>query len=203
MRAFASRYLFPILGAIALLLFAFTATAHAADAVAPPDSSWLDLARPVFDAAMAGHYLAAFSFALVAAVAGFKRYAPGKAGEFARSDIGGVLTTFGISFFGAVGTAMAATGSGWSGFSLSVLKMSGGIAFLAIGGYVGIKKLLIPVLKKYQSKFPAWMGPAFTLFYFLFDKPDPITEAEKAGAAAVAANPAKGVEAITGEGEKF
>ncbi len=203
MRALFSRYLYPVVVVIGLMLLAFTATAHAAAAVTSPDSSWLDLARPVLDAAKAGHYLAAFAFALVFAVAMFKRYAPGKVGEWARGDVGGVLTTFGISFFGAVGTATLATGSGWAGLSLDLAKTAGGVALLAIGGYVGIKKLVIPFLKKIQPKFPSWTAPGFTLIYFLFDKPDAITEAEKAGAAAVAAKPAEGAEAVTGKPETF
>jgi len=195
-------HLYVLLSVVVLGLLSFAGMAFAAGAATPDDGSLLDAARPVFDAIMAGHFLAAAAFGLVLAVAAFKRYAPGKAGEFARTDVGGVLTTFGMSFFGACANALLAF-KGWAGISFGMMKMAGGIGFLAIGGYVGVKKLIIPVLRKYQSKFPSWMGPAFTLIYFLFDKPDAIKEAEAAGDKAVADKPAQGAEAITGKPDTF
>lgn len=178
---------------VAVFLMAFTATAFASGVATGDEFNLLDMARPILDAAMAGHYLAAFAFALVLSMAALKKYAPEKYGikTFVRSDVGGVMTTFGMSFFGAIATATLAT-KGFAGLSLGLMKMAGGIGFLAIGGYVGIKKLVVPLLKKYQSKFPAWTAPGFVLVYFLFDRPDPIAKAESAGEAAVAATPAPG-----------
>jgi len=94
---------------------------------------------------MAGHYLAGFAFALVLGMAAFKRYAPEKYGirKFAQSDVGGVITTFGMSFFGAIATATLAM-KGWAGCRSASFAWPAGIGFLAIGGYVGIKKLLNP-----------------------------------------------------------
>lgn len=181
------------LSVLGALLLAFTATAFASGVATGDETNLLDMAKPLLDAAMAGHYLAAFAFALVLSVAALKKYAPEKYGikAFVRSDVGGVLTTFGMSFFGAIATATLAM-KGFGGLSFGLMKMAGGIGFLAIGGYVGIKKLLIPLMKKYQPKFPAWTAPAFMLAYFLFDRPDPVAKAETAGAAAVVANPAPG-----------
>ncbi len=184
------------LGVALLGFLSFAATASAAGAVVPEDGSLLDLARPIVDAAMAGHYLAALAFALVLSVAAFKRYAPGKLGEFARTDFGGALTTFTMSFATAIGLATAAY-KGFEGWSFGLLKTASIVGFLAIGGYVGVKRLLVPVLKKLALKAPAWTQPFFTIFFFVFDKPDPITDAEKAGAAAVAAKPATGTDGAT------
>lgn len=201
MRTNINRFL-AVLSVFFLLTVSTVASAFAAGAATPSDGSLLDYARPAFDAIMAGHYLAAVALALVMSMAAFKRYAPGKAGTFARSDVGGVITTFGMSFFGAAATSLAAF-KGWGGMTFGMLEMAGGIGFLAIGGYVGVKKLIIPILKRYQSKFPAWSAPAFVLIYFLFDKPDPIKQAEAAGDKAVEASPAKGAEAVTGKPETF
>lgn len=186
---------------IVLLLIGFTATAHAADAVTPPDGSLLDVARPVYDAIMAGHYIASVALALVLGVALLKRYTgnTSKLGKFVHGDIGGALTTFAVSFFGAIATATLATGSGWAGLSLSVLKVSSGVAVAAIGGYTIIKKLVIPLLKPIAAKAPAWMQPVFSILFWAFDKPDATTTATDAGNAAVAASPAQGTTAVTGD----
>lgn len=208
MRNYVSK-IFTVLSLAVLALLAFTVSAHAADAVTPPGDSWLDLARPVFDAIKGGHYIAAAALALVLSVGLLKLYAKKipKVGEWldtaVHTDVGGTLTTFAMSFGGALATATMATGSGWSGLSLSVLKMSGLVGLTAIGGYVGIKKLLIPLLKKIAPKCPAWTQPLFAAVFWLFDKPDPVAEAEGAGNDAVAANPAPGSTKITGEPEKF
>ena len=77
------------LGFLGVLLTGFVVSAHAAQMASPDNGNLLDLARPVFDQIMAGHYIAAAAFALVLSVALVKRYAPGKLGEFVHSDMGG------------------------------------------------------------------------------------------------------------------
>lgn len=186
-----------------VVLLSMNAGAYAATETVPQDGSWLDLARPVFDSIMSGHYVAASALALVLAVATLKHYAnSGSLGKFVHSDAGGVVTTFAMAFFGAVAAATAATGSGWSGFSLEVARVSAFLGLTAIGGYVGIKKLILPVLAPYIAKAPAWVQKAFALVTWAFDRKfaggAAEAEAKKAGQAAVDAKPGSGVSGVLG-----
>lgn len=194
------------LSVIGLLMLGFVGTAFAQSQAMDDQQSLLDMARPIFDAIMSGSYLAAAAFALLASVAAFKRYAPGRAGAFARSDVGGVATTFLMSFFGAAATSLLAF-KGWAGMSLAMLKMSAGVAFLAIGGYVGIKKFLLPLLAPYLAKLPAWAQPGVKLLLWFFDRHDPaereLAKAKAAGETAVAESPPQGAESVTGKPEEF
>lgn len=201
-----TRKLFAPVVTLLILVFGFSATAFAQSQTLGEQETLLDLARPVFDAIMSGSYLAAAAFALVFAVALFKRYAPGRAGAFARSDVGGVATTFAMSFFGAAATSLLAF-KGWAGISLAMLKMSAGVAFLAIGGYVGVKKFLLPLLAPYLAKLPAWAQPMVKLVLWFFDRHDPakreLDKAKTAGDKAVEANPPQGADSVTGKPEQF
>lgn len=188
------------LGVVAVALLGFFTSAQAAENLSPDDGNLLDLARPVFDQIMAGHYVAASALALVLAVALVKRYAPGKFGEFVHSDPGGALTTLLMSFGGALATATMG-GSPWS---WGMLWAAGGVAVTAAGGYSLIKKLVIePFLKPWSAKAPAWMRPILALVLWVFDKPtsaaETIKDSEAAGEAAVVANPGAGADGITGE----
>ena len=185
------------IGAVALLAFlgVFTATAFASSAVVevPPDGSWLDLARPVYEAFVHGQKLYAGMLALVLAVALFKRYAPDKWG--AHTDIGGALTTLIGSFAGAMATTLA------SGNAVSwvMVKTATMIAVGAAGGYSLIKKLVIePFLRPYAAKAPAWLKPILSMILWIFDRPSPVAVAEAAGNEAVAAKPPTGVAEVVG-----
>lgn len=185
-----------LLALVTIMLLCFAGTAFAADAVAPPDASLQDLAAPVYNAIAAGHYLAATALALVLTVALVKRYAgTGKVGTFVHSDVGGALTTLAMAFFGAIATATAA-GATWH---WSMLGTAGLVAFTAAGGYALVKKLVIPLLKKLEPKLPAWTAPIFALVFFVFDKPDAIEQATKAGDDAIRATPATGADGVTGK----
>lgn len=182
------------LGIVGVMLTGFLVSAHAAQAVAPEDGNLLDLARPIFDEIMKGHYTAAAALALVLSVALVKKYAPGKAGQFVHSDPGGALTTLLMSFGGALATATMG-GAAWS---WGMMWTAGSIAFSAAGGYVLFKKLLVePILKPLSKKTPMWMAPVWSIVFFLFDKKiseaEALKQATDAGAAAVAAKPATGV----------
>jgi len=184
--------------AILALLGVFTATAFAANAVSPDDQSWLELLKPVYEAFMRGEKLYAGMLALVAAVALTKRYAPEKWGiaKFVHSDPGGALLTLVASFGGAMATAISA-GSlpGWAMAKTAML-----IAVGAAGGYSIIKKLLVePFLRPWAAKAPAWLRIPLNAVLWIFDRPMPVAKAEAAGQAAVDANPAGGVEAVTGK----
>lgn len=174
-----------------LALFAFAGTAFAAGEVTPNDGSLLDLARPVFDQVMAGHYFAATCLALVLAVALLKRYATtGKVGTFVHSDVGGLATTFAMAFFGAAATAAIAGGS----WSWALIRTAGGVGAAAIGGYTAAKILYAKLTESawYAAKAPAWLKPIVALFGFVLDKPSAVKNAQAAGDAAVKANPAPG-----------
>lgn len=189
---------------LGMLVAGLVTSAHATQTMSPDDGNWLDLARPVFDAIMAKQYIPAVAFALVLSVALVKRYAPEWKGlrKFVHSDPGGVLTTFLMSYFGAFGTAAAATGSGWAGLTLAVAKTSGLVALAAIGGYVGVKKFLLPLLQPLMNKAPSWMQPLFTFVFWAFDKKLAAAETERkadeAGDAAVADKPSTGVDGVLG-----
>lgn len=188
------RFLAPIsvaLGFLGVLLAGFVVSANAASTVTPDDGNLLDLARPVFDEIMKGHYVAAASLALILCVALVKRYAPGKAGEFVKSDVGGSLTTLLMSFGGALATATMG-GAPWSwamGWTAATLAVT------AAGGYVLIKKLIVePILRPLSKKTPAWMAPVWSMIFWAFDrKVEAAANATKAGDVAVAAKPSTGI----------
>jgi hypothetical protein len=179
------------LGLLGVLLTGFFVSAQAGQSMAPEDGSLLDMARPIFDEIMKGHYIASAALTLVLSVALLKRYAPGKLGTFVHSDAGGSLSTLLMSFGGALATATIG-GAPWT---WGMMWTAGGVAVTAAGGYVMFKKLIVePILKPLSKKTPAWMAPAWGLVFWLFDKKvNELEAAQKAGDAAVAANPATGV----------
>lgn len=184
------------LGTLGMLLTGFLVSAHASSTVAPADGNLLDLARPIFDEIMKGHYIAAASFALVLSVALLKRYAPGKLSTYVHSDAGGALTTLFMAFGGALATATMG-GAPWTwGMCWAAL----GVGVTAMGGYTAIKKLFVePLLRPLMARAPAWSQPLFALVMWIFDKSTLATKsAEAAGTVAVAANPGAGADAVTG-----
>lgn len=195
-----------LLPLIVLACFAGSSFAAGAATSAADEPSLLELLRPVYDAFRGGHYIAAGALALVFAVAIAKRYAPGKVGAFLHSDAGGVVATLAISF-GASLAAFTGAGQPWS---WSIAWTAGGVAFAAAGSYAMIKKLLVePLLasKWWAEKAPAWLKAAAQIVLWIFDKPAAseleIEKAEKAGDAAVKADPSPGAEKIAGKPEKF
>lgn len=192
----------PIIIALTTLFatfLAFTATAFAAEGVTPDQGSLLDLAKPVYEAIMAGHYLAAACLAVVVVVTAARRYAPGKVGEFLASKPGAVLATFATALAGAFATALLAGAP----FTLALAKTGLGIAVAAAGGYSIIRILIVePLLASswYANKAPAWLKAAMGLVLWAFtQKESPaIAKADAAGAAAVAANPSKGLADVAG-----
>jgi len=194
-----TKKLFAFLSVVFMGLLAFSATAHASDAVASGDGSLVDLAKPVFDAIMHSQWWVAASLVLVLLVAGFKRYATGKASEFAHSDVGGSTLILLGAFGSAFATGLMATGTG--AFSFAVAKTALKVAIGAAGGYSLLKKLLAPILTKLSAKAPAWAKAPLTMLLWVLDTPSAATKAAAAGQKAVEAKPAEGVTAITGEPE--
>lgn len=191
-------------------LLSLTGTALAqgvADTAGAADPSWLDLARPVIDATLHKQPALAGALALVLAVALLRQLATGRTSKFwsmVKSDAGGTALTF----FGALGTAVAAAMTAGTMPSWGLLWSAIGIAAAASGGYTAIRRLVAPALRWVEDKVPAPLRPMVTfvfnlVLYFFEKKPGAIAEAEKAGADAVKAKPAQGAEAVTGAPKKF
>lgn len=185
-----------------IALLSLTATVFAAGEVLPPDSSLLDLAQPVFHAVMAGQGMLAAALALILVVAAARRYLPQflpAAGPFIKSDAGSMLSTFLLSLGGAFATAFTAGAA----LSLGVAKAAFGVAFLAAGGYQGLKHLVAPILRKVQGMLPAKLRPLLDVVLWIFDRRSPAEKAEAAGNAAVAASPATGAAGVVGTPKNF
>jgi hypothetical protein len=178
-------------------LVAFTGTAVAAD-VSTDGAPLLDLAKPVLDAVMGGHWLAGAALALVLAVSLIRRYGA-KRFPVLTTDAGGTALTFLTSLGGAVGTAALAG----SAPSLALLWTALGVAAVASGGYTALKRLAAPALRWLEAKAPAWarpfVGPVIAVLLWFVDRPSAIAKAKAAGDAAVEANPPTGAAGVVGE----
>lgn len=176
---------------VAVALVSFAATAFAAGAAAPADGSWLDLARPVFDAVMSGNYLAASALALVLLVAVARRYGSDRV-LFLGTDAGGAL----LVLVGAFGGAVASASLGGAPWSVDLMWTAAKVAAGAAGGYSLIKRLVMPLV----NKAPAWLRAPLQLILWIFEARQ--TKSTAAGAAAVAAKPGAGVKSVTGAPRK-
>ena len=200
MRKIVSPLLLAVVAMFAMLL-SFGATSFAADAATPDDgSSLLDLMKPAYEAFSGGHYAMGAALAVVLIVAVIKKYAgtASKFGKFVHSDAGGSLLALVTATAAAMGTALAAPGAT---ITCSLLKTAGLVGVGAAGGYAMLKNLIVePLLKPLAAKAPAWSQPIFALVFWIFDHGSTaVTDAEKAGADAVKANPAPGVEGTAGK----
>lgn len=193
-----------VLGLLGVMLLGFTVSAHAAQAASPDDGNLLDLARPVFDQIMAGHYIASAALCLVLAVALVKRYAPTRFQPFLHSDAGHALTTLAMAFGGALATATIG-GAPWH---WGMLTTAGGVAVTAVGGLMMVEHLLVePLLKPLIAKLPPWAQPIAGIIMWIFDKPASQAQidanATKAGDAAVAATPSTGAAGVVGPAKEI
>jgi hypothetical protein len=186
-----------VIAAFALLL-AMTGTALARTAAdVPPDlGDLLELAKPVLDAILAGQYWLAAAGALILAVGLVRRYVVPKV-PFLQTDAGGTLLTFVVSFGGAMATSIAASAGI---FSLALVKPAFGLAFAAIGGFLAVKRLVIPVFD-WLADITPWAPLKWTFRYvpFLIDllmgsknSAKAIEKAEKAAADAIITTPSAG-----------
>jgi hypothetical protein len=192
--------LLALLGGFAAAAFASTSVAVAAAPAATPDPGLLDLARPVYEAVLHGQWYLAAALALVLVVALVRRYA-GPRVPFLHSDAGGALLALVGSYGGAVATALAAGGAV---FSAHLAWVALTVAIAAAGGYSLIKKLIItPFLVPWAAKAPAWLKPLLAIVIWIFERPDPVSQATAAGDAAVAAHPSTGVGGILGKADEI
>lgn len=187
--------------AVVALPLTFTATAFAASTVPTEDSTVLELLKAVVDAFRGGQPAVAASLAVFAVLALAKRYwTTGKVGRFLHGDVGGPLTLFGMALSGSV-AAQAQTGWQWS-----MLTVGLHVGALAIGGYVALARLVVDPVQNstwYKDRAPGWFRAVFSLVVAAFGKSPAIVEAERAGADAVAANPAPGADSIAGPATRF
>ena len=193
-----------VLATAIVALLSFGAVAHAADQVAPSDGSLLDLLKPVYDAVTGGHYALAGALGVIALVALAKRYLgdywKNAAGVgFLHTDLGGTLS----ALVAAMATALAAAfGAPGAHVTLGMFKDALMVGVAAAGGFAVLKNLVFePLLKPLEAwlekKWPK-LAPVVGLVSWIFDKPDPVAQAEAAGAAAVTANPSQGLASTTG-----
>lgn len=182
------------LGGILVLAFAGSVAAQTTDV--PPDlGELIELAKPIAQAVMAGQYWLAAAAGLILAVGLVRRYLVPKY-AFLQTDAGGTLLTFVAGFGGALVTALA---SG-AGASLSLLPAAAAVAFAAIGGFLTVKRLVIPVFD-WLADITPWAPLKWIFRYvpFLIDllmgsksSKKTIEKAEAAGRAAVEAGPSPG-----------
>jgi hypothetical protein len=181
-----------ILAALAFLL-AFGGVALAADAVDPADGT-LDIAKSIYNAFSGGHYAYCGALGMILGVALVKRYLGPKV-PWLHSDAGGST----LALLGATATALSAGLASGGPVTWGLIKGAGMVGIGAAGGYAMLKNLVIePLLKPLAAKAPAWAQPIFAMIFWVFDRPDPIATAVKAGDAAVAATPAEGPAAVVG-----
>lgn len=193
-----------LIGLPLLLVAAFAGTVFAAGAVAPDGGSLPDLLKPIWEAATGHHWWLAASLALVAAVALFKRYAPGKAQAWSHTDVGASVLVLAGSFGGALATGLAMAGT--DSLSLGMVEGALKVAFGAAGGYALLKTLIVgPLLgSALWQKVPSMLrSPIELVLRFVFEKPQVAKEAEAAGEAAVVAKPAEGADGVVGKPEEL
>ncbi len=187
----------------------FAEVAQAADL--PPDVSWIDIAKPVLDAAISGSPALALAVALVAAVALVRKFGSTPAGAprwpWVMTDVGGTALTF----LGSLGAAFAAALSGGALPSLALLWTALTVAAGASGGYTAVRRLVVPALRWLVSKIPERfarvrkIAGAIVTFalYFFENGTKNVAKAEAAGEAAVQAAPAPGVSKVVRVGKSF
>jgi len=188
------------LSILGLTLVSFTATAFAAGAVAPDGSSALaDYFSAIVDAVKHGQWALAGSVSVVLLMAAAKKYLPDSlGGRFVRGDgLGGVLSTFVLSFAGSLAIALAPTGAT---VSMAMVYAASKFALVAIGGYVALHKLASALVSTHwwADHAPAWLKSGVSLLLALIGS-TAVAKAEKAGEEAVKANPPAGAAGPAGE----
>lgn len=111
------------------------------------DIDILAIAKQIFDAVSSGNWVLVAALALVLLVFVLRKFVSSKV-PFLASDEGGVLLTFAGSFGGALATALAAGESASWALAFTAAK----VAFLAMGGYAALKKLLLPLADRLLKK---------------------------------------------------
>lgn len=172
---------------ILIFLGAFTGTALAADAAAAYDPSLSETAKAIFDAVMNSQWWVAASYGVILAMVGARKFMPASWKEGVKGDVVGTAVVFVLAFAGSVATVMAAPGAAMTtAVALTALK----IGAAAIGGYTMVHKIVGWLAT--WGKLPAPAMAVLKLLALMVGS-KAIQKAEAAGAAAVAADPPKGM----------
>lgn len=167
------RYLTPSLVAVtlaALSLVVFGSISHAANAAVGEQGTWLDLARPLYDAFVGGHYAFAAAGLVVVLVAAARRYG-GQVYPWFHTDAGGAA----LALVGAAASALVAgLAAPGAAVNLTLLWSALGVGVAAAGGFAIVKHLLVePWLRPLHDRCPAWLRPVFRTVLWIFDGRDP------------------------------
>jgi hypothetical protein len=157
----------------AFLLFMVLSFVGTSVALAQSNEELFDLAKPVLDALLAGHYMHAAALGLVLGVALVRRFGSKRWPILASRKAAPFLV-----LIGSFGAAMATSLAAGAAISLSMVWIALKVAVAAAGGYSLLKPLL--------SKVP-FIGR-------LFDGESRLASAKAAGDAAVKAEPAEGAD---------
>lgn len=103
------------------------------------DFDFSAFASQALAAVHAGNYKLLAALAVVGLVAALRKWGP----EWVKGDRGGAALAFVVAMAGALVTAFSAG----AGFSWQLLADAAAVALTAIGGFVGVKKLLFPADK--------------------------------------------------------
>jgi MFS family permease len=151
----------------------------------------------LYKAVMSGHYALASAMALVLAVALVHRFASSES-----KWLGWTHTSWGaplLVLLGSFGGALATSIGAGAAPSWAMCKVAFGLAVAAAGGWKLAKELMLPLLRKLQSK----LGPAgrvLDVVLWVIDRKSlAVTAAEAAGDAAVKATPPNGIEGVVGK----
>ncbi len=111
------------------------------------DLDVIAVAKQIFDAVVSGQWALVAALALVAVVFVLRKFVSTKVPFFA-SDAGGVV----LAFFGSLGGGLATAFAAGEAFSLQLLLKVAQVAFLAMGGYAALKKLVAPLVDALLKK---------------------------------------------------
>lgn len=174
-----------IMSFVLVFLGFFTGTAVAADAVAEPSAS--EALQQIFNAVMHGQWWVAASASVIGACALARRYMPESWKAGTKGDIIGVSLAFVMAFAGAISTWAVAPGAV---MSFAVIATASKVGAVAIGGFTIIHKVVGWLVA--WGKMPMWATSILSIIATLIGS-NAVKKAEAAGDAAVAANPAPGM----------
>lgn len=174
---------------VLIFLGTFTGTALAADAVAASDPSLSETAKAIFDAVMHSQWWVAASYGVILSMVAARKFMPDSWKTGVKGDVIGTAVVFVLALAGSVAAVMAAPGAAMTmAVALTALK----VGVTAIGGYTVIHKAVGWLAG--WDKMPAWATAGLRLLAMMVGS-NAVKKAEAAGAAAVAADPPKGMAA--------
>ncbi len=172
---------------ILIFLGAFTSTALAQSVAASPDTA--TLLQQIFDSIAHGQGWAGAATGVVLACALARKYMPAAWTEGTKGDIVGTATAFVMAFAGSIAAHAIAPGAT---MTMAVFATAAKIGVAANGGYTIIHKVASWLVA--WGKLPPWATSVLSLVTALAgSNAVTLAKADAAGAAAVAADPPKGM----------